>query len=136
MKIGTLIYGAGKGILRTFMDFDLCVEPYMKSSENRIYYFGDLDYEGIGIYESLAQMFSGRWEIVPFTKAYEVMFEKSARTCGTEMLPDTKEQQNRNIQEKFFSYFEASQVDKMKALLEAGKYIPQEILNIADFDQI
>ena len=65
VPVGTLVYGAGKGILRTFQDFDFCVEPYMKAGENRIYYFGDLDYEGIGIYESLAALFAERWEIVP-----------------------------------------------------------------------
>ena len=50
-EIGTLIYGAGKGIIRSFQDFDLCAEPYMKHPKNTIYYFGDMDYEGIGIYE-------------------------------------------------------------------------------------
>lgn len=48
-------------------------------------------------------------------------------------LPDTKEQQNRNIKKAFFSYFTPEQVEKMRKILEAGKYIPQEILNIADF---
>lgn len=132
-EIGTLIYGAGKGILRSFLDFDLCVEPYMTDHENRIYYFGDLDYEGIGIYESLAEMVSGRWKILPFTKAYETMVEKADETCGTEKLPDTKEQQNRNIREEFFAYFHGEMTGRMKAVLEAGKYIPQEILNITDF---
>ncbi|MEZ3485409.1 MAG: hypothetical protein K1W22_02090 [Lachnospiraceae bacterium] len=133
VEIGTLIYGAGKGILRSFLDFDLCVEPYMKDGRNRIYYFGDLDYEGIGIYESLAEMGRGRWEILPFTKAYEAMLEKADGTCGAKNLPDTKEQQNRNIREDFFSFFHGEIVSRMKAVLEAGKYIPQEILNIADF---
>lgn len=133
IEFGTLIYGAGKGILRSFLDFDLCVEPYMKNGENRIYYFGDLDYEGIGIYESLAEMVSGRWEIVPFTKAYEAMIEKADGTCKKAGLPDTKEQQNRNIRDVFFSHFHGEMVSRMKAVLESGKYIPQEILNIADF---
>ena len=133
MEIGTLIYGAGKGILRSFLDFDLCVEPYMKNGENRIYYFGDLDYEGIGIYESLAEMVSGRWEILPFTEAYAAMLEKADGTCGAKNLPDTKEQQNRNIREDFFAHFHEETVSRMKAVLESGKYIPQEILNITDF---
>ena len=111
MEIGTLIYGAGKGILRSFLDFDLCAEPYMKDCKNRIYYFGDLDYEGIGIYESLAQMAADRRKI----------------------LPDTKEQQNRNIREDFFSHFREDRKSRMKEVLESGKYIPQEILNITDF---
>ena len=74
-EIGTLIYGAGKGIIRSFQDFDLCAEPYMKHPENTIYYFGDMDYEGIGIYENLAEKFRSRWKIIPFVPAYQAMLE-------------------------------------------------------------
>ena len=133
MEFGTLIYGAGKGILRSFLDFDLCVEPYMRDGRNGIYYFGDLDYEGIGIYESLAKMNAGERKVIPLAAAYETMIKKAERTCGTENLPDTKEQQNRNIRGEFFSYFDTAYEDKMRKLLESGKYIPQEILNIMDF---
>ncbi|MDY5846195.1 MAG: DUF2220 family protein [Bariatricus sp.] len=129
-EFGTLIYGAGKGIIRSFGDFDLCVEPYMKAPGNQIYYFGDLDYEGIGIYERLEEEFHGKWEIIPFVRAYEAMLNKAG---DLEMLPATKEKQNRNISQAFFSYFEEEQVQRMQGILEAGKYIPQEILNITDF---
>ena len=132
VKMGTLIYGAGKGILRSFRDFDLCVEPYMKKPENHIYYFGDLDYEGIGIYEKLAGMFEKRWKIEPFCPAYEAMLGKARET---KQLPDTKEQQNRNIDTLFFSYFTETQVEEMKQILESDTYIPQEILNITDFSR-
>ena len=132
VKMGTLIYGAGKGILRSFRDFDLCVEPYMKNPENHIYYFGDLDYEGIGIYEKLAGMFEKRWKIEPFCPAYEAMLRKARET---KRLPDTKEQQNRNIGTLFFSYFTETQVQEMKQILESDAYIPQEILNITDFSR-
>ena len=53
-QIGTLIYGAGKGILAAFSDFDSSGEPYMTAQGNTVLYFGDLDYEGIGIYENFA----------------------------------------------------------------------------------
>lgn len=128
-RIGTLIYGAGKRIIRSFKDFDICVEPYMKEKENRIYYLGDLDYEGIGIYENLAEMFSEKWEITPFHPGYEAMLLKAEKV---DLLPDTKEQQNRNVKGHFFSYFTKEQADKMKVILEADRYIPQEILNLAD----
>lgn len=129
-KIGTLIYGSGKGIQRSFQDFSLCVEPYMKEASNTIYYFGDLDYEGIGIYERLAELFRNQWEIQPFCAAYEAMLQKAEKVIS---LPATKEQQNRNIQELFFSWFPEGQVKRMRKILEQGKYIPQEILNITDF---
>lgn len=130
VQISTLIYGAGKGILKSFRDFDLCVEPYMKAQGNTIYYFGDLDYEGIGIYENLAGMFQERWEIRPFLPAYEAMLKKSEQVSR---LPDTKEQQNRNHCGLFFSYFPNEQVHAINKILELGQYIPQEILNITDF---
>lgn len=130
VRIGTIIYGAGKGILRSFGDFDLCVEPYMKDEENTIYYFGDLDYEGIGIYERLAVMCRNQREIIPFGPAYTAMLQKAEHA---KKLPDTKEQQNRNIQQEFFSHFDSGQTDRMRTILEDGKYIPQEILNITDF---
>ena len=33
METGTLIYGAGKRVIRSFQEFDLCAEPYMKQDE-------------------------------------------------------------------------------------------------------
>ncbi len=132
MPVGTLIYGAGKKIIRSFQDFSFCAEPYMEVQGNRIFYFGDLDYEGIGIYEKLAGVFREEWEIIPFAAAYERMLEK-AEAAGLGRMPDTKKGQNRNIKNEFFAYFPEKSVLRMKAVLEGGKYIPQEILNISDF---
>ena len=128
---GTLIYGAGKGILRSFQDFSFCVEPYMQAEGNRIYYFGDLDYEGIGIYERLASQSAGQnIKIQPFTQAYETMLVKAR---SVRQLPKTKEKQNRNLAGDFFTYFPEQTVRAMKELLEQEYYIPQEIINQTDF---
>ena len=48
-------------------------------------------------------------------------------------LPETKEHQNRNISTQFFSCFDEIMVKKMEAVLDKDRYIPQEILNTADF---
>lgn len=130
MEFGTLIYGAGKGIMKSFQDFELCAEPYMRDRKNQIYYFGDLDYEGILIYEKLAQGYRDNCEIVPFTQAYLKMVSK-AGTMNIN-LPKTKEGQNRNAGEIFFDYFTKEQRKSMMELLERDEYIPQEILNISD----
>ncbi len=130
-EIGTLIYGAGKGITRAFSEFELSAEPYMKDKHNTIYYFGDLDYEGIIIYESI-QKKKTEYAVVPYARAYEAMLNKG-EDIGLEQLPDTKENQNHNISNTFFSYFSDGVVDRMKQILENNKYIPQEILNIMDF---
>ncbi|XCP85149.1 Wadjet anti-phage system protein JetD domain-containing protein [Roseburia hominis] len=130
VRIGTLIYGGGKRIRRSFEDFEFCIEPYMKADGNRIYYFGDMDYEGIGIYEGLAEVFAEKWKIEPFVPAYEALLRK-AKKAGH--LPETKEQQNRNIKNVFFLFFSEEQTQQMKKILECNEYVPQEILNISDF---
>lgn len=132
VSIGTLIYGAGKSIFRSFKDFHLCVEPHMSEKENKIYYFGDMDYEGLLIYEKLAENFRTECEIKPFFKAYEKMLFM-AEQIGINQLPKMKEGQNTNISEKFFEEFTLEQADKMKYILKSGRYIPQEILSEKNF---
>ena len=112
-EVGTLIYGAGKGILRSFQDFDFCAEPYMRDPRNQIFYFGDLDYEGIGIYENLAERFQDRWTIRPFVPAYKAMLQK---TDHIHKLPETKEHQNRNIGSTFFAYFDKETIRKIQSV--------------------
>lgn len=164
-EIGTVIYGAGKGILRSFEDFQFCMEPHINHPDNEILYFGDLDYEGIGIYERLASLFSGErehmperaakagsnggvscadagennvsgtgaWhEIRPFVQAYEKMIKK-ARIYGIDFLPKMSENQNHNLSGYFFRYFSDQTKESMNCILKEGRYIPQEILTIADF---
>lgn len=132
IKIGTLIYGAGKGILRSFRDFSLCTEPYMREKENIMYYFGDLDYEGILIYENLVNMFEKECNIQPFYQGYLKMSEK-ADVLGMEGLPAMKEGQNQNIGTLFWNSFPEMQAKKMQNLLQEGRYIPQEILSVEEF---
>ena len=69
----------------------------MKHPKNTIYYFGDLDYEGIGIYENLAEKFRSRWKIIPFVPAYQAMAKAEQIT----ELPGDKGHRNRNISTQF-----------------------------------
>ena len=135
--IDTLIYGAGKKILKSFQDFSVCAEPYMKDKKNRLLYLGDLDYEGIGIYENLAGQFLEEYEIVPFVPGYEAMVRKAVSLKGGNSFPDAlplaSEKQNRHITGQFFTYFSPGLVKQMGEILENGRYIPQEILNRSDY---
>ena len=133
LKVGTLIYGGGKGIYKSFDDFVNTVEPYFGDEDNKIYYFGDLDYEGILIYETLAGKYKNIVNICLFTDAYEKMLQK-AEVIGTEKLPDTKDGQNRNIGNDFLEYFSLDIQRKIMKILDGGKYIPQEILNQRDYN--
>ena len=130
VTIGTLIYGAGKGIFKSFQDFEFCVEPYMKEKKNQIFYFGDLDYEGIGIYERLVGVYGQAWKIHPFTPGYLSMLKKAEIV---RKLPESSDQQHYHLNGSCFSYFEDDENRKRHDILVEGKYIPQEILNIMDF---
>ncbi len=134
MEIGTLIYGAGKGIIRSFQDFHLCSEPYMRDERNRLYYFGDMDYEGIAIYEGLVRAFEKSCQIKPFCRAYQRMLY-AAEQVGYEQLPVTKEGQNPCEGDLFFEFFTEEEKRQMRIILEKRRYIPQEILNIEDFGE-
>lgn len=141
-EIGTLIYGGGKAIYRSFEDFGLCVEPYMNCPTNTYLYFGDLDYEGILIYETLQRMVGEQKQILPFVSAYEAMLYKSGRLANPKTglkvktsyeLPEMKLGQNSNCGDIFFSYFTSEVCSAMKQLLKENRYIPQEILQQRDF---
>lgn len=129
-RVDTLIYGAGKRILRSFKDFDISSEPYLRHEKNCFIYFGDLDYEGILIYQQLRGV-AEQINIKAFVEAYEAMIYKSN---NINELPLSKEQQNHSISEDFFDYFSEEIGDKMKLILELGRYIPQESLTRVDFD--
>lgn len=132
MEIGTIIYGGGKAIVKSFEDFVMGAEPFFMCPDNQVYYFGDLDYEGIQIFETLYQRFEKKVKIRPFVNAYEKMFEK-AKHFGLERMPDTKDGQGENAGDCFWKDFTAKDSERIKELLKQRKYIPQEILNCTDF---
>lgn len=131
VAVGTVIYGKGKGIIKSFQDFEYCVEPYLTDEKNIIYYFGDLDYEGIKIFETLYETYSHAFQIKPFLQGYEKMIEK-AKQVGFH-LPFTKEGQKENIKDDFLGFFSDENQKFLINLLESRRYIPQEILNQRDF---
>ena len=161
-EIGTLIYGAGKRVLSSFSAFDISAEPYMSFPGNRFLYFGDLDYEGIGIYERLAAGFSFTHSAAaPYASpvSSDLSFSDDSFTPpvpslssalrvipwragylkmlekgeARDFLPETREKQNRNLSGAFFSFFSVEEKSRMLAILESDRYIPQEILNLSDF---
>lgn len=129
-NIATVIYGRGKDIWNTFNDFTVCVEPYLLCRENKILYLGDLDYEGIIIYEQLHNNFKDKFFIKPFVKAYCYMIDKF-ESEGID-LPISKEGQNKNIKDIFLNNFTEEYKKKVKDILKSGRYIPQEIINLND----
>lgn len=131
VPIGTLIYGAGKQVVKAFETFMYLAEPHIQSENNRFLYFGDLDYEGIGIYESLISSSNMAQEITIFEEGYEAMLRKYERLNIS--LPFTKEKQKVVKGEYFMKTFNQTIQNQIQDILQEGYYIPQEILNRLDF---
>lgn len=129
-NISTLIYGGGKNVKKAFTDFKISVESYVWDSSNTILYFGDLDYEGIGIYEGLYSFFSNEFIVKPFINGYEKMIDKVK--FDNSDLPKTKDGQNRNISNIFLNEFSNEYRLEIEKILNGDLYIPQEIINITD----
>ncbi len=135
MQIDTLIYGAGKKIIKAFGERSLCVEPYVQDSRNQLYYLGDIDFEGIRIYEQLKEKYLEEVCIKPFVPAYERMLEKGKERIqrfGDRGLPEMKKGQNKTLAGSFMEYFSDGVQKQIYEILEDGKYIPQEIINRQD----
>jgi hypothetical protein len=119
VKVDMLIYGEGKKIVKSF---SFISEVSMGTPIDRVYYFGDLDFEGIGIYNSLASKY-GKHLIVPHTALYkEMLFSVKKppvlRTGQTEFFLDL-----------FLMYFDEESKDRILKILYNGQYIPQEAVN-------
>lgn len=132
IEISTLIYVGGKGIIKAFGSLEFTGEPYMVNPDNTFYYFGDLDYEGIQIFQTLATTYE-HIKIIPFKQAYERMLQKAE--CYRGNLPKTKEGQNRNIGSQFMQFFAENDQKRMQSILENESYLPQECLNESDMER-
>lgn len=131
---GILVYGTGKKILRSFQDLLESEAGFLKESLEQIFYLGDIDWQGIQIYESLVHRYP-KSVIRLWTAGYLAMLEK-ARSVGLEQMPVTKEGQKPVAGKHFFSQFDEETKAAMHQVLDQGLYIPQEILTRPDYERI
>ncbi len=130
VNIVTVIYGSGKSIWKSFNDFEIGAEKHLLDEKNELLYLGDIDYEGILIFQRLYDNFAGDYEIKPFIEAYKYMIDKCEREKKD--LPETKDGQNRNHYSFFLKYFDDHYRGKILKILESNCYIPQENINYGD----
>ena len=114
-----LLYGEGKKITRKGALEDYSKEGF--SIRPTFYYWGDLDYEGIGIFLSIAG-----FPVRLFTPGYVAMLQnclgEPPSHCRTSQTPPQR-------MDEFLKNFDSTGSKQVTALLESGKYIPQEICN-------
>ena len=129
IPVGTLIYGGGKRIARAFDDFEIFAEPYM-IGENHFLYAGDLDYEGIAIYEGLEKRQRNDRMLEPCMEIYNRMLDK---VSNIQLLPKMKNQNRIDIT-SFAARFTDTRRILLKKILTGGRYVPQEILSVRDYE--
>ncbi|MVX66567.1 hypothetical protein GKZ28_23135 [Clostridium chromiireducens] len=122
-SIDTIIYGSGKNIEKALEEYEYTVEPYLLNPLS-VLYWGDIDYEGIGIYERLKKRYSEVFDIKIFDNAYIAMIN----LAEGRVLPVYSDKQNKNIDSIFLEEM-GSFKERILKLLQAGLYIPQEIIN-------
>lgn len=122
-KYHILLYGEGKKIIsrnNRLKEYD----QLLKGSTNTYYYFGDLDYEGIEIYQTL--LFNNKdLSINLCTELYSWMVQEAKKY----ILPKTKSGQRKVDIHEFLKDFDEVESEDIKNILNNGLYIPQEILN-------
>ncbi len=118
-----LLYGEGKKIISRndrLKEYD----RLLPGSRNCYYYFGDLDFEGIEIYNTLVDT-NKELNISLCTELYAWMLQKSTQYD----LPKTKAGQRVTDIQAFLTHFNERECQSINHILHSGLYIPQEILN-------
>lgn len=96
----------------------------LRTGTNTYYYFGDLDYEGIEIYQTL-KADNPELNIHLTTELYSWMLAEAKKYN----LPKTKAGQRKGDITLFLRQFSEEERTKISDILRKGTYIPQEILN-------
>ena len=123
IEVSLLIYGEGKKIQRSFSFFKELDQYQAADLELNFYYFGDLDPEGIKIWWGLQNKYEV--EFIPLKFFYQQLLKYSQAAANLK----TEQSFSEAAVEEFCDYFAKSAGNKMKNLLQNGKYIPQEGLS-------
>jgi hypothetical protein len=120
----SLIYGAGWKITADIVLLDKQLGT--AGRPRRIYYFGDLDYEGISIWYALYRSCAAR----PAVEFYQALLQRPAA--------QGKEYQRCNDQalQNFLDFFTLDQAEQISQVLTAGRYYPQEGLSRTELADI
>ena len=122
-----LLYGEGKKIIRKtgrLGEYDRLLEARVR----KYYYFGDIDYEGIDIFQTLIK-YNSDLDICLCHELYSWML-REAREYD---LPEAKKGQKKADLQEFAKHFEHDEGIQIENILEQGRFIPQEILNYSLF---
>lgn len=127
LDIDVLIYGEGKKIISSLRYLE-----FLKVDLDYLWYFGDIDREGIHIYLNLREAYP-QLNIKPFISGYEKLVN---HTFDRILNRTPRAQAYRKEDVKDFSgYFASPYRDRIRNILDNGLYIPQEGLSLAGLIQ-
>lgn len=126
----SLIYGEGKKINRNYDSLTEFNETKYSGKEIEYFYFGDIDFEGIKIYENLKRI-NPHLKISLMKEFYKELIKRSKKI----ELPKTKDKQTEILEGIFFDEIE-SDAEYVKEILKNRYYIPQELLNYKAIKEI
>jgi hypothetical protein len=119
----TVIYGEGKKILRSLEDIYYNDNVrYINNAENNFYYWGDIDKEGIWIYQSLKESYSSL-NFKLLKQAYEKMLDLS-KIYGIHRSKNLQKVKIERITE-----FDGETESAVLDIALNDNYIPQEIIS-------
>jgi hypothetical protein len=121
-SIGIIAYGAGKQILKSVGYFSM-----LKCPLEEILYVGDLDCEGIQLAATFSLMSTKR-AVRPATQFHLAMFD-AATTLGSSNGWPAKEYPMPYLSDFALNYLDIDVRDRARALVEAGRRIPEEVVS-------
>jgi hypothetical protein len=124
-----LIYGEGNAVVSKF-EFIRMVDG--KTTDN-YYYFGDMDQEGIIIFNRLRNTFP-EYEILPAVSLYEYMLNKAGPENAKPLRKCRK--LNGESLSPFIDFFSRETGKLIEEIISAQKYIPQEVVNKTDMERL
>ena len=116
-RFTSLVYGAGWKILGGISVFEKQIG--LTDEDNKIYYFGDLDFEGISIWHGLNE----RRPVILGVEFYEYLLKKPCSYGKENQAP------NKKAIDSFLLNFNNSSKEKIMNTLNKGGYYPQEGLD-------
>lgn len=125
-----VVYGEGRKILSSFR---FMVEHGVDRQNDEIFYFGDLDPEGVNIFCELVAGYPD-YNIVPFIEGYSIIF--GIGTTKGLMKTPKRQSIKPDCIETFLAAFKPAQVSEIRKCLQGGLYVPQEALSLTKMNEL
>ena len=127
--IHLIIYGEGNAILKKFEYIEIIEGVH----EDNYYYFGDIDKEGISIFNRLRARYPD-YDIKVAVPFYDYILQKA----GPENAQPLRKKRNMKSfsLSPFIDFFEESSKDAIRTIVQREKYLPQEILNKTEIQRL